>query len=106
MDEARRSGLARALFCVRLLELSGGTRAKGRLSFLVGAFIGADLDRLQARGALPRGTPVTISGGEKLGGAWAIALERAGCPARSLSAAETEAGFLAGLGAIMAARAR
>ena len=79
---------------------------KGRLSFLIGAFIGADLDRLQARGALPRGTPVTISGGEKLGGAWAIALERAGCPARSLAAEETEAGFLAGLGAVMAARAR
>jgi 2-dehydro-3-deoxygalactonokinase len=106
MDEARRSGLARALFCVRLLELSGGSRAKGRLSFLVGAFIGADLDRLQARGALPPGTPVTISGGEKLGGAWGIALERAGCPARSLSPAQTEAGLLAGLSALMAARAR
>ena len=106
MDEARRSGLARALFCVRLLELSGGSRAKGRLSFLVGAFIGAELDRLQARGALPRGTPVTVTGDAKLGGAWEIALDRGGCPVRSLSAAETEAGFLAGLGAILAARAR
>ena len=104
MDEARRSGLARALFCVRLLELSGGSRARGRLSFLVGAFIGAELDRLQARGAMAKGTPVTLSGDAKLGGAWAMALDRGGCPVRSLSAAETESGFLAGLGAILAAR--
>jgi 2-dehydro-3-deoxygalactonokinase len=104
MDEARRSGLARALFSVRLLELGGGTSAEGRLSFLVGAFIGADLDRLQATGALPPGTPVTISGGEKVGGAWGIALDRAGCRVRSLSAAETEAGLLAGLRAVVEAR--
>jgi 2-keto-3-deoxy-galactonokinase len=91
---------------VRLLELSGGSRAKGRLSFLVGAFIGAELDRLQARGALPRGTPVTVTGDAKLGGAWEIALDRGGCPVRSLSAEQTESGFLGGLGAILAARGR
>jgi 2-dehydro-3-deoxygalactonokinase len=106
MEEARHSGLARALFCVRLLELSGAATPEGRLSFLVGAFIGADLAGLQARGALAPAAPVTIAGDEKVGGAWGIALDRAGCPALGLSSAQTEAGFLAGLGALVAARGR
>jgi 2-dehydro-3-deoxygalactonokinase len=104
MDEARRSGLARALFCVRLLELSGAVTPEGRLSFLIGAFIGADLDRLGASGALAPGTPVTVAGDEKVGGAWRLALDRFGCPARSLTAAEVERGSIAGLGAILEAR--
>ena len=103
MDEARRSGLARALFCVRLLELSGAGTPEGRLSFLVGAFIGADLDRLFASGALAAAAPVILSGDEKVGGAWSLALDRFGCPARSLTAAEVEAGSIAGLGAILEA---
>lgn len=104
MQEARRSGLARALFCVRLLHLSGTTTPEGRLSFLVGAFIGADLERLQANGSLPAGTPVTIVGGDKVGGAWRVALEQAGCPAQSVAAADVEAAFVAGLQAIVEAR--
>ena len=106
MEEARRSGLARALFCVRLLELAAAATPEGRLSFLVGAFVGADLDGLQESGALAPGMAVTIAGDEKVGGAWGIALERAGGKARRLSIAETEAGFLAGLSAVMAARGR
>jgi 2-dehydro-3-deoxygalactonokinase len=105
MDEARRSGLARALFCVRLLDLAGTTTPVGRLSFLLGAFIGADLDGLQAGGVLAPGAAVTIAGDEKVGGGWSMALDRAGCAARSLSVAETEAGFLAGLVAVVEARA-
>jgi 2-keto-3-deoxy-galactonokinase len=106
MDEARRSGLARALFCVRLLELAGGSSAEGRLSFLVGAFIGAELAGLEAGGALAPGMTVTIAGDDKVGGAWRLALARAGWTAYSLTPAEREAGFLAGLSAIVAARGR
>jgi 2-dehydro-3-deoxygalactonokinase len=106
MDEARRSGLARALFCVRLLELAGTASAEGRLSYLVGAFIGAELAGLQAGGVLVPGMTVTIAGDEKVGGAWRLALERAGWPARSLTPAEREEGFLAGLQAVVAARAQ
>jgi 2-dehydro-3-deoxygalactonokinase len=102
MREARRAGLARALFCVRLLELAQETSAAERLAFALGAFIGADLDHLEA--ALGTGTAVTIAGGEKTGGAWAQALEEAGHPPRSLTSAQVEAGLLAGLGAIHAAR--
>jgi 2-dehydro-3-deoxygalactonokinase len=102
MREARRYGLARALFCVRLLELAQETSPAERLAFALGAFVGADFDHLEA--ALGTGTPVTIAGGEKTGGAWAQALEEAGHPVRSLTAAEAEAGLLAGLRAIDAAR--
>jgi len=102
--EARRSGLARALFCVRLLELSAAGTPQTRLSFLLGAFIGADLDRLRVSGSLLPGTPITISGDEKVGGAWASVLEREGHPVRSLSPAAVEAGLLAGLRAVLDAR--
>ena len=102
MQEARRAGLARALFCVRLLELAGQTSPAERLAFALGALIGADFGHLEA--ALGAGTAVTIAGGEKTGGAWAQVLEEAGHPVRSLSAAQAEAGLLAGLRAIHAAR--
>jgi 2-dehydro-3-deoxygalactonokinase len=53
-------------------------RRAERLAFALGAFVGADFDHLEA--ALGTGTPVTIAGGEKTGGAWAQALEEAGHP--------------------------
>jgi 2-keto-3-deoxy-galactonokinase len=74
------------------------------LSFLVGAFIGADLEGLRASGALPAGTPVTITGGDKVGGAWNLILDRRGCPATSVAAADVEAAFVAGLEAILDVR--
>lgn len=104
LAETRRSGLARALFCVRLLELSRAGTPQTRLSFLLGAFIGADLDRLRSSGALPSGTPITISGDQKIGGAWASVLEREGHRVRSLSPAQVEAGLLGGLRAVLDAR--
>ena len=39
MREQRRSGLARALFCVRLLEQGSDGSPEQRLSFLIGAFL-------------------------------------------------------------------
>ncbi len=105
MREARRSGLPRALFRVRLLELAGQPSPMGRLSFAAGAFIAADLDGFRAAGALPVGTPLTISGGEKVGGAWAAVLSGEGHPTRSLTPAEVEGGFLAGLRTVTEQRA-
>lgn len=104
MEEARRSGLPRALFVVRLLELSGRSTPAARLSFLIGAFIGADLDGLRATGALNTGAEVAVGGGEKVGGAWASALEQLGCTVHALSADDVEAGFLAGCRAVVALR--
>lgn len=105
MDEARRSGLPRALFCVRLRELAGRSTPGARLSFLVGAFIGTELEGLRTAGALAPGTAVAVAGGEKVGGAWATVLARNGCVVRSLSAEDVEAAFLAGLRALVALRA-
>jgi 2-dehydro-3-deoxygalactonokinase len=104
MEEARRSGLPRALFAVRLFELSGRTTPTARLSFLAGAFIGTELEGLRATGALAAGTSVAVAGGEKVGGAWTIALEQSGHRVRSLSPEEVEAGFLAGLQHVMSLR--
>ncbi len=103
MQESRRAGLSRALFCVRLLELARETTPAERLSFALGALIGADADHLEA--ALGSGTHVTIAGGEKTGGAWEQVLQHAGHAVRSLAAAQVESGLLAGLRAIVAARA-
>src|SRR5262249_47942624 len=50
MREERRSGLPRALFCVRLFELAGEGTPQDRLVFMIGAFIAADLDLFMARG--------------------------------------------------------
>jgi 2-dehydro-3-deoxygalactonokinase len=106
MEEARRSGLPRALFGVRLLELSGGSTPAARLSFLLGAFVGADLDGLRTTGALEAGAEIAVSGGEKVGGAWVSALERLGCTARALPPEDVEAGFLAGCRAVVGLRSR
>jgi 2-dehydro-3-deoxygalactonokinase len=102
--EARRAGLPRALFGVRLLELAGQGPPAARLSFLIGAFIGAEIDGLRATGALDPAVPVMIAGGEKVGGAWAEMLDGEGYRVGSLTPDDVERGFLAGLRAIVAAR--
>jgi 2-dehydro-3-deoxygalactonokinase len=100
MAEARRSGLPRALFCVRLLEQRTDSTADDRLAYLIGACLAADLDGLLEVGHLPLNAEVVITGGEVLAGAMIQALAAAGIAARSLSEAEIEAGLLAGLRAI------
>src|SRR5262245_9633540 len=49
MREQRRSGLARALFCVRLLHQRSSGSADERLAFLIGAFLASDFDALLSR---------------------------------------------------------
>lgn len=105
MAEARRSGLPRALFCVRLLELSRMSTPAQRLSFVMGAFVATDFEHLRASGCLPAGTAVVISGDEKLGGGWSRALGNAGYAVRALSPDDVEAGLLGGLRAVIEARA-
>src|SRR6266850_1134177 len=101
MKEQRRSGLPRALFCVRLLELTAKGTEEDRFSFLVGAFVAADLDALVACGILVENIPVVISGDEALADAWAEALQKRLVPAKVLTTGETEKAFLAGLGLIL-----
>src|SRR5215475_2444052 len=69
MREQRRSGLARALFCVRLLEQGSESSAEQRLSFLIGAFLASDMDALVSRGLFDSES-VVITGGGVIAEAW------------------------------------
>jgi 2-dehydro-3-deoxygalactonokinase len=101
MTEQRRSGLPRALFCVRLLELENKGTPADRLAYLSGAFIASDLDALIDRGVLSRDAPVVISGHAAITEAWAFALTQKSVVAVVLKEADTEKAFLAGLNRIM-----
>jgi 2-dehydro-3-deoxygalactonokinase len=101
MNEQRRSGLSRALFCVRLLELANEGTAEDRFSFLVGIFIAADLDTFVAQGIWAGNAQVVISGNLAIAEAWRIVLNRKSIPAVVLSADETERALLAGLRCIL-----
>jgi 2-dehydro-3-deoxygalactonokinase len=103
MAEQRRSGLARALFCVRLLELEQVGSPEDRFAYLLGAFVAADLDALLSRGMIDNHLRVVISGHAAIAEAWAYALERMAVPAVVITEAETEKAFLAGLDRILKA---
>jgi 2-dehydro-3-deoxygalactonokinase len=104
MQEQRQSSLARALFCVRLLELGDQGTPQDRFSFLLGAFIASDLDALLAGGALAVDSQVTISGHGVIAKAWAHALAQMAINSRVLTEEETERAFLCGLKAILSVR--
>ena len=101
MGEQRRSGLARALFCVRLLELNGRGTAAERLSFLVGCFIASDLDGL--RKVLISDGSVLLVGGGAVGGAWRQALELEGITVSELDETFLEPALISGLCSVLTA---
>ncbi len=106
MDEQRRSGLARALFCVRLLEQGGASSPEQRLSFLIGAFLASDLDAMIARGLLNSASAVVITGGGAVAEAWRNALAAIAAPATTLSESEVERALLTGFRSVAEAIAR
>lgn len=106
MRTQRSHGLARALFCVRLLEQKGTCTADERLAFLVGAFVASDLDGLQQSGRLSTERSVLITGGGLIANLWERALAANGIRSRIISTDETEAAMLTGLGAILAYQER
>lgn len=106
MAEQRRSGTARALFCVRLLEQRSTSTPEERLAYLIGVYIAADLDAMLGRGLMVPGETIVIAGGEALAAAWATALAEHSIGARLLTDGEIEQGLLAGLRAIAASAIR
>jgi len=102
MREQRRSGLARALFCVRLLDLGREGSAEERLASLVGAFIAADLDAFLACGLLNPNTRAAITGSAALAAAWRSALAPESISAEIISPEDAEAAWRRGIGAILA----
>ena len=97
MREQRRSGLSRALFCVRLLEHRNECIPDDRFAFLVGAFVASDLDSLVKRGLLTSDTPVVITGGGAVTGAWHRALFEISISATIISAHKLEQALIQGL---------
>src|SRR5262245_29567754 len=101
--EQRRSGLAPALFCVRLLEQGGDGSAEQRLSFLIGAFLASDMDAMVSRGLFdPEGT-VVIAGGGVIAEAWRGALPQRSMQAITLIDSVVENAMLAGLRRVFSA---
>jgi len=99
MDGRRDEGTATVrsatgIFCVRLLELAGKGTEEDRFSFLVGAFVAADLDALVARKILVENIPVVITGNEALAEAWREALQERSVPAKVLTTDEAEKAFV------------
>jgi len=90
----RQSGLSRALYSVRMLQLGGRTTALERVSYLTGCFISQSLAQLAAREYL-RGR-VVICGAESVVEAWKLALAEHGIEAGDY-AQGTETAFLRGL---------
>ena len=103
MREQRRSGLARALFCVRLLEQGSDGSAEQRLSFLIGAFLASDMDAMLSRGVFDSDRAVVITGGAELAEAWRGALAQNCIRAFTLDDSEVESAMLAGLRRVFSA---
>jgi 2-dehydro-3-deoxygalactonokinase len=101
MREQRRSGLARALFCVRLLELAGQGTPEDRLAFMIGAFLATDLDKLVRSGMFLSDLPVVVVGPAALAEAWRKALTEASVSAKVVAPDSTEAALLEGLRRIL-----
>jgi 2-dehydro-3-deoxygalactonokinase len=101
MKEQRRSGLGRAAFAVRLLDLAEQGTKEDRLAFLIGAFIASDVDALLSRGMLRSDLNVALVGSAAIAEAWRSALTESGIPARAISVAETEKALLTALRLIL-----
>lgn len=118
-EHARRDGLTRALFLVRLLEQRRAWQPEQLDSFLLGALIEMDLAAIMGR--LPQETPGTfhhawgsqepsvtvttlVSAPDAALSAWTALLARRGVQAIALGSAAREACFLAGIQHILSFR--
>ncbi|MGI8566558.1 MAG: 2-dehydro-3-deoxygalactonokinase [Pyrinomonadaceae bacterium] len=100
--EQHQSALARALFCVRLLQQKDESSPDERFAYLVGAVIGADFNALQSRGLLSPAIPVVLAGGAAVAEAWRHVLTTSGIPSRVLTEPEVETAFLTGQSSVAA----
>jgi 2-dehydro-3-deoxygalactonokinase len=88
VHETQRSGFARALFCVRLLEQRVASTPDERLAYLIGASIGSVMDTLLARRSFRAGTRVLVTGNPALAQAFAAQLQ--GTSVDALPVSETQ----------------
>ena len=102
MKEERSSGLARTLFCARLLDLTNQGSKEDRFAFVVGAFIAADLDSLLARGMIEPESSVALVGHSAVCQAWQIALSQKQVAATIIRQKQAENALLGALRNILA----
>ena len=101
MAEQRRSGLARALFCARLLDLAGEGSPEDRLAFVVGAFIASDLDALLAHAIIASRTQVALVGHPAIAEAWQTVLSGIDIQATIVNQQQAEKALLAAMQRIL-----
>jgi 2-dehydro-3-deoxygalactonokinase len=99
--EAARSGLSRALFCVRLLEQSGATIPNQRLAFLYGAFLETEIRALLNTGLMAGLSSVCLIGAPSLAYAWARRLATEQIPHFVLSEQQRDLSYISGLQQIL-----
>lgn len=101
MSKQRQSGLARALFCIRLLDLENQGSPEDRFAFAVGAFIASDLDGLLARGVFAPNVRVALVGHLAISDAWKAALSQAQITATIIPQEQAESALLEALRRIL-----
>jgi 2-dehydro-3-deoxygalactonokinase len=99
--ETARSGLSRALFCVRLLHLRKQGTEEQRLSFVYGAFLQTEIAHLKT--TIDEGTPsIMLAGSPCVANMWRVYASNAGFSSRVLLEREIESAYLRGLAQIYA----
>jgi len=96
LNEARAEGLARALFCVRLLHQNGCGTPQERLSYLYGAFLAEEIESAKKHCSL-YGEKVLITGPSALATLWGECLKSISISATVLEDRTREAAYLNGL---------
>ncbi|MEO5818872.1 MAG: 2-dehydro-3-deoxygalactonokinase, partial [Vicinamibacteraceae bacterium] len=102
VHEAQRSGFARALFCVRLLEQRVTSTPDERLAYLVGVAIGSVMDTLLARRSFRAGTRVLVTGTPALAHAFAAQLQGTSVDAVPVSATQVANAVRTGMRQVLA----
>ena len=96
-QEARESGLSRALFCVRLLEQAGQGTAEERLSFLYGAFLETEMLAWERNGSLHGVESICITGPMPLANAWKQKLQAVTSKVEVIDEDDRDQAYLEGL---------
>jgi 2-dehydro-3-deoxygalactonokinase len=100
--EVQRSGLSRALFCVRLLQQAKRGSRDQHLAFFYGAFLEAEAEAFKKNKFSNSLRSVCIVGNPALAVAWKMRLESLGISAAVVEESQREVAYLAGLRAITA----
>jgi 2-dehydro-3-deoxygalactonokinase len=95
--EYRRSGVTRALFCIRLLEQAEQGDESQRLAFLYGVFLQADLEAFQSNDAGRELREVSLVGPASLASAWQRMLSESDLRVTVVSEEQRDDAFLQGL---------